>query len=620
MPFHFNGYSNFHDDNQDWIVSKIKSIENAEEVTGEYADQAKQSAENAAGSAEAAALSAEAAEHSAELAAESEQAVDGVAGDLVAQVQSVSSRLDTLIVDGQQTEGNTELIDIRTAFDGESYATAGSAVRGQASDDFDLSIYNQLAAVNPPYSGAIWSDANFAYKRFGNLLYLNGKPTSSVSRFTYYGDLYYAASQPSYSNHPEWYGDALTDFEIGHIYKIGIEKVRGSITNPDSVTGNIYIDMRTEGGSRTQVYDGDIWTCNFQPEMICIGLVKFQFDDAVVKVTFTDVTNIVNDFGLADLIEQIYEELNPYNVPDYFETMINANIAKVNNLYGTLKTDGVADLVSFNFITDVHWSNNQKKSPALLKRISENTPVSDIVCGGDIIYAHADSKTEACNEIRSFNGMITGIPNTHYYTIFGNHDSNGNNNDNPAAVFTKDEEFNLLYAEFAELKNTHFIFDDSPITPNSYPYRNDYYVERSRYRVRYLCIDWNNPLNSYRTNWITGLLAQNDGYRYIVFYHGIYAGTSLTPEHTQIMNVLEPYKNKIACVITGHAHVDGIIDYYGDGSVPVIVTDCDMTKAAEDIGTTDEQCFDTFVIDFAAGDIHIIRTGRGQDRNTTFTM
>ena len=43
----------------------------------------------------------------------------------------VNARLDSIIADGQQTEGNTELIDIRTGADNITYQTAGTAVRSQ---------------------------------------------------------------------------------------------------------------------------------------------------------------------------------------------------------------------------------------------------------------------------------------------------------------------------------------------------------------------------------------------------------------------------------------------------------------------------------------------------------
>lgn len=44
------------------------------------------------------------------------------------------SRLDSLIVDGTPTEGNTELIDARTGYDGTAYDTLGTAIRSQVNE------------------------------------------------------------------------------------------------------------------------------------------------------------------------------------------------------------------------------------------------------------------------------------------------------------------------------------------------------------------------------------------------------------------------------------------------------------------------------------------------------
>lgn len=57
-----------------------------------------------------------------------------------------NARIDNIIADGTQTEGNTELIDIRTGSNGSSYATAGAAVRSQIKKhDFDIDhAYNSI--------------------------------------------------------------------------------------------------------------------------------------------------------------------------------------------------------------------------------------------------------------------------------------------------------------------------------------------------------------------------------------------------------------------------------------------------------------------------------------------
>lgn len=148
MAFHLNGYSNFHDDNQDWIVSKIKSIEDAEAHTGELADAAQNSADAAQlsadasqASADAAQLSADAAQQSAEDSAASaqdsyEHAAEtlNTAASIRADMTTLNNRMDNIIAGGTPTEGNTELIDIRVGANGFTYPTAGDAVRDQVTN------------------------------------------------------------------------------------------------------------------------------------------------------------------------------------------------------------------------------------------------------------------------------------------------------------------------------------------------------------------------------------------------------------------------------------------------------------------------------------------------------
>lgn len=60
------------------------------------------------------------------------------AGDLAAQIAAVNSRVSSIIASGTPTDGNTELIDIRTGYDGTVYKTAGDAVRSQVSNIHDI--------------------------------------------------------------------------------------------------------------------------------------------------------------------------------------------------------------------------------------------------------------------------------------------------------------------------------------------------------------------------------------------------------------------------------------------------------------------------------------------------
>lgn len=247
---------------------------------------------------------------------------------------------------------------------------------------------------------------------------------------------------------------------------------------------------------------------------------------------------------------------------------------------------------------------------------------------------------------------------------------------------SKREIFNVMYGPFANRANVHWAWQDEAeiddLIDSDYPVRGDYYFDHDRSKTRYICVDWNNPFSDPRGKWLQSILARNDGYRVIVIHHGIYsksgsgedAGTvpvysnaatydvgdyvmytdpndtdedktnviwvcatavteaeefdsskwtkKLIADHAGMMDYIAPYRGKVAAVISGHTHMDAVIDWYQDGSVPVIITSCDEYRDGE--GTTDEQCFDVVVVDYNESKIKMTRVGRGSDREISISV
>ena len=131
-------YSNFHDLNTDWLVKKVKDVETSEANAKASEENAKASELNASlsdASAQTWALqannSAQRASEHAQASAQSAQDAEETVANTNAQVALLQSRVDNIIPSGTQTEGNTELIDIRIEYDGTTASSAGNAVRTQ---------------------------------------------------------------------------------------------------------------------------------------------------------------------------------------------------------------------------------------------------------------------------------------------------------------------------------------------------------------------------------------------------------------------------------------------------------------------------------------------------------
>jgi predicted phosphodiesterase len=334
------------------------------------------------------------------------------------------------------------------------------------------------------------------------------------------------------------------------------------------------IDTDTVGNFDIYVYQG----------VIC--------DHAVFTCYLEDCTNEYEKEQRLSKVEQAISTDSPL-IPDYWEENVNLGIERANTaIYGTPSSSSIL------FVTDCHWAHNEKKSPAIAKKLLNSCNINWFVNGGDFLEKHkTDSKASAELEIQACINAFYGtrIP---MFTVYGNHDRNRNNNaDHPETFLEFEEHFNLTNKSF---------------NPNPYikyvTNKQSYYWEDENYRYVVLYWFYSDSRN------LPGIETLMDTTKpVIIICHGIYYTIADDPsqdviDNGWILGAFEPYKSKIRCFIQGHTHRDAL--RYAWETVPIISCVCDRTKDGTE-GTASEQALS--VITIGSQVIKVTRIGRGQD-------
>lgn len=281
---------------------------------------------------------------------------------------------------------------------------------------------------------------------------------------------------------------------------------------------------------------------------------------------------------------------------------------------------------TFIFISDLHWENNVRNSPALVKYLLDNLNINFLLCGGDLInegLKDAEAKTMVeC--IRAFNFKNTFLP-----CAFGNHDSNKNAGNAQDRWFDENAEYALMQKQ-AEDHITYF-------TETGW----NFYFDAEQTKTRWIVCD---TQENGAFTWYDELCAllndTPDGYHVIISGHWFYSSGSKSTFAVNLESIVDafnarssvtisstPYsfanaKGSIPFVIGGHMHKD--MDWTTTAGIPFILTDCDNGPRSENTdypyvkGTITEQAFDVVTVDYENETVKCVRIGRGADRNFTF--
>ena len=403
-----------------------------------------------------------------------------------------------------------------------------------------------------------------------------------------------------------------TQFLRGQIDKniawdsISIEKV----TSPSGVENCIFIPLNS-----SLVYD------------INENIYKIIVTNNNLNSNYIELFTVSRRNGMADIVSgkglYLYQAWMQYmkgeTLPSYWSAYMPTKIAEIQEKDTTIGNHGD----SFVFITDVHWNGNAKNSPALIHDVLDNSDVSKVFHGGDIVNDDA-TRLLALAEMRDFMYRFKDVDFT---TITGNHDWNDNG---------KTDSDSTKYLSNDDVYSVMFKFNERVINTEGKRY---FYKDNVTQKIRYIFIDTGHTRSLFagdteQQTWLADILTGTEsGWKIVIFTHMYWGNLDsnnvpvLMGGGTTLNNIIDTVYSEmqaeIIALVIGHTHYDYAekspqgfwriatgTDDYARSDLPISPT---MTK-----GTTTEQLFDVYHIDTIKKKIYLTRVGAGENRMFTY--
>ena len=338
---------------------------------------------------------------------------------------------------------------------------------------------------------------------------------------------------------------------------------------------------------------------NFTDDITMIQMV-------VVALNTTALYNVklYKEKYIIDKINELWANNNEI-IPSYFNSTIQNAITKSKEYMSLVGRNGD----TFIFISDIHWCDNSKYSPKLIKKITDNLPIENVICGGDLI--NGGTTEEAISDINEFISQMKKSAKN-IYTILGNHDLNTLDG---GTKFINNE----FYTFAQKISENKFVYGDD----------NYFYFDNSMTKTRYICLDsylGNGRNSEVQINWLNDVLAStNSDWHIIIFVHAIYISSSdytnkiISSFMTSVIAILDEYNSvsenaKIEAIFAGHSHED--YNTSTSAGIPIILIDCDTLqgKPLSYKDTYQEQVFDIVTLNYIEKKIYCVRVGRGNNR------
>ena len=280
-------------------------------------------------------------------------------------VAELNARVSAIIASGTATEGNTELIDIRTGADGKVYQTAGDAVRGQIGELKDdlvncTEYYNQIESpisygfnsfVKVEWEqGSLYNGNNLSRtyavrtkekQKYGTSIIKLTKTLDSDQYRLFYAE--YDESGVYIDNSTYYYGSSnYLTLNPEHYYRFVITTKDNIDLSPSDVFGkmhfvyadNIYTDNSTEALNKANQALSDSSYSKDASIINALNRTVGSFDGGCVVFTCDD--------GQLQDYEYLYPIIREFNVPFVFGMWSNCPMitSKLNDVKDMIENYG----------------------------------------------------------------------------------------------------------------------------------------------------------------------------------------------------------------------------------------------------------------------------------------
>jgi hypothetical protein len=395
------------------------------------------------------------------------------------------------------------------------------------------------------------------------------------------------------------------------------------ISLPEDGTVNMYIAWKKQDGTYGYVgwinktFTAELDSTYYLLAKFKSGKVLESVDELSQHITVTRTMTPKKAIDkLTERVASVEDGIDTESVvPEYFkENLQNAiQLAETNMINAGINGE------SFVFLSDIHWENNEKHSPILIKAVTDALPIENTIYGGDTFNGGThEYAISIMNDVRQ--KFTEASP--HFLAVYGNHD--GNQLDGGTA-FTNDEFYTLM-----QKQSDYYVEYEAPYY---------YYMDNRATKTRYIFLDSRTGTPSTASAQIAWLQSIMDsaptGWHFIIFVHVIYYPASggeyndpttwiMSPFMTDVCPILDAVNdtgNKtVEAIFGGHCH----IDYNGQtsGGIPIVMIDCDTRQTVsgnpQTSGTIGEQCLDIVTVNYSAKEIHCARIGRGTSRTIAY--